>query len=308
MNALPDLNTLSLADLYSELSSTGLVERLLRLAYDEDLVGKHASGDITSKCWGAADRTLRTQMTLREPACIGGLAALSDLCVIFAPGVQLESVATDSERYEAGAPLAVLSGPASQILQLERPMLNLISRLSGIATLTRNYAELADPVRVLDTRKTTPGLRALEKYAVRCGGGYTHRMGLLDAVLLKDNHLAGCAEHELAALVREAARRAREDRPLRFIEVEVDSINQLEALLTLEDGVVDIVLLDNMPADVLGRAVGLRDRAGSRVLLEASGGVLLETIGAIAQSGVDRISVGALTHSATSIDIGLDAV
>ena len=308
MNSLPDLNLLSLPDLYSEFSSTGLIERLLRLAYDEDLVGAGVSGDITSISWGAASGSCTTQMTLREPATIAGLASIPDMCRVFAPDVRFEFLAQDSEQHPAGAPIATLTGPASQTLQLERPMLNLISRLSGIATLTKKYADLAHPVRVLDTRKTTPGLRVLEKYAVRCGGGLTHRMGLHDAVLLKDNHLAACTIHELPARVRDAAARARASRRVRFVEVEVDSLDQFAALLSLEEGVIDIVLLDNMPPPMLEQAVAMRESAESAVLLESSGGVSPDTIGAIACTGIDRISVGALTHSAISIDIGLDTI
>ncbi len=308
MNALIDLNSLSLDELYRELGATGLVERLLRLAHDEDLVGAGVSGDITSRCWGEADGMMSARVMLREPATIAGLVTLPDLIAVFAPDVDVSIDASDSDTLDAGAPLATLTGPASQLLRMERPMLNLISRLSGIATLTHRYADRAAPVKVLDTRKTTPGLRVFEKYAVRCGGGYMHRMGLHDAVLLKDNHLASCAPDELAKRVRDAAVRARADRSLRFVEVEVDTLDQLDRLLTLEAGVVDIVLLDNMPAEVLVEAVEMRNNSAPGVLLEASGGVSLETIGRIAASGVDRISVGALTHSAVSVDIGLDAI
>jgi len=166
--------------------------------------------------------------------------------------------------------------------------------------------------KLLDTRKTTPGLRVLEKYAVRCGGGFCHRLGLHDAVLIKDNHLAGLTPTEVAARVGEAAERAAKLRAggakINFFEVEVDTLEQFDALLTLPAGKIDFVLLDNMPPAMLAQAVAKRDAAGLPILLEASGGVNLESIGEIAKSGVDRISVGGLTHQAVSIDIGLDAV
>ena len=306
MSALPDLNRLSLVALYRELEKTGLIDRLFRLAHDEDLVGA-AKGDITSICWGAASRELRADLVAREAMVVAGLATLDGLCGVFAPDVSTELYAKEGDRVDRGTVLATLGGPSDQVLRLERTMLNLIGRLSGIATLASQYAERAAPVGVLDTRKTTPGLRVLEKYAVRCGGGLTHRMGLHDAVLLKDNHLASVKAGELAACVREAAARARGDRALRFVEVEVDALEQLRELLTLDAGVVDIVLLDNMRPAMLEEAVRMRDEAGSPVLLEASGGVTLETISGIAATGVDRISVGALTHQAVSVDVGLDA-
>ena len=206
-------------------------------------------------------------------------------------------------------------GPRS-LLSGERIFLNLIGRLSGIATLTRRYVEAiaGSGARIYDTRKTTPGWRRLEKYAVRLGGGHNHRTGLYDAILIKDNHLALGAAGQGAAHLSpaQAVRRARElvesmaaaqsGEPL-IVEVEVDTLEQLA--MVLGEG-PDIVLLDNMPPDVLTQAVDLRDRVAPGIELEASGGVTLETVARIAATGVERISVGALTHSAGSLDVGLD--
>jgi nicotinate-nucleotide pyrophosphorylase (carboxylating) len=161
--------------------------------------------------------------------------------------------------------------------------------------------------RLYDTRKTTPGLRVLEKYAVRCGGGMCHRIGLFDAVLIKDNHIAGVGLAELAGVVSGAARKARaERRELQFVEVEVDSLDQLERVLTLERGVVDIVLLDNMGPPELRRAVQMRDASKCEPELEASGGVALQSVRAIAETGVERISAGTLTHGAVWMDVAMD--
>jgi len=193
------------------------------------------------------------------------------------------------------------------VLTFERTLLNLVSRLCGIATRTATFVATAGGgALVTDSRKTTPGLRRFEKYAVACGGGYLHRLGLDDAVMYKDNHLAAVPEADLAAALSDAIRRARADRPLRFTCVEVDRLDQLDVVLGLDAGLVDIVLLDNMDPDTLREAVSRRDAAGSRVVLEASGGVTLETIAAIAATGVERIAVGSITHGATWLDIGLD--
>lgn len=197
----------------------------------------------------------------------------------------------------------------------ERTLLNLLSRLSGIATLTRTYDRAMrskGEVRasLFDTRKTTPGLRVLEKYAVRCGGGRCHRIGLYDAVLIKDNHIEGVALDKLTAWVESAATRAARLRPAaRFFEVEVDSLAQLEQVLFARLGkhpAVDIVLLDNMTPETLKMAVRWRDALSPEVQLESSGGINLHTIAGVARAGVDRISVGALTHSAPIVDLGLD--
>jgi nicotinate-nucleotide pyrophosphorylase (carboxylating) len=229
--------------------------------------------------------------------------------------------AQDGDRVSRGAPLAEISGPARSLLVAERPLLNFLGHLSGIATLARRYVDAVagTRARIYDTRKTLPGFRRLEKYAVRMGGASNHRLGLFDGVLIKDNHLAQGAEMSGAARYSppEAVRRAREfvqerivAEPQRrahweamLVEVEVDRLEQLDAVLPERP---DVVLLDNMPAEVLREAVRRRDAAAPDVELEASGGVNLSTVRGLAESGVERISVGGLTHSAHWWDVGLD--
>jgi len=220
----------------------------------------------------------------------------------------------DGERFVSQQPIATLSGETRDLLTCERTILNFLGRLFGIATITDRYvAKIAGTkARVYDTRKTTPGWRRLEKYAVRCGGGRNHRLGLFDGILIKDNHLA-CRASQVGKLLDpgEAVQLAKafiisgayrfEQPPM--IEIEIDRVSQLESALR---AFPDIVLLDNMNCDSLKDCVALRDRISPSVELEASGGVNLETIGNIALTGVDRISVGALTHSATNLDLGLD--
>ncbi len=321
-----DLNTLPLPDLYRRLVETGLVARLLELARDEDrlgILGVSRHGDVTSTAAPLAGRSTTARIVARQPANVAGLAVIPDLIRTFDAErtVSLTTHFADGQPVAAGDALATLSGELQTILQIERPLLNLLARLTGVATLTARFlhamnqpptaapdhaAASSHTAGLYDTRKTTPGLRALEKYAVRCGGGRSHRFNLADAILLKDNHLAGLADHELAAFVQNAADRARADRSLRFVQVEADRLEQLDAVLTLPAGLVDIVLLDNMKSDRLREACRRRDRHNPTLELEASGGVNLRNIAEIARTGVDRISVGALTHQATSVDLGLD--
>lgn len=297
--------------LLAEGRASGLVRRLLELARDEDL---GPSGDVTGQATIPADRRGRYRVVPRAPAVLSGLGFLPDLSAIFAPSVRVDLAAADGDRVSPGQTVATLDGPVRDILALERTMLNLICRLSGVATRTAEFVAAMGPrpngrPDLCDTRKTTPGLRIFEKYAVRCGGGRSHRLGLHDAVLIKDNHLVGAAPQELPGIVETAIRRAHELRPhgLKFCEVEVDTLAQFEALLRRPPSGLGIVLLDNMGVPDLKSAVGMRDRAGSGLLLEASGGVNLHTVREIADTGVDRISVGSLTHGAVSIDFGLDA-
>lgn len=320
MNAAPygphepwtDLDSLSLPALFAELSRDGLVRRLLELARDEDLGPGLVRGDVTTLATEPATDRVTARLVCRSGGVMAGLQAVPLLIEVFGGTCSFEERAHDGAHVARGAVLGVLSGPARDALALERTLLNLVGRLSGVATLTAAYVRaLADGApgtraRVYDTRKTTPGLRMLEKYAVRCGGGESHRVGLYDAVLIKDNHLAGLGAQELATWVADAARRARTLRPLRFVEVETDTLDQARAILSIEPGLVDVLLLDNMGPPALAQAVRLRDEHAPTLLLEASGGVSLQTIGAIGATGVDRISVGALTHQATSIDLGLD--
>lgn len=305
-----DLNTLALPALFDELARTGHIRRLLELARDEDLGTGEARGDITTSVWSPPTERTRARLVARQPGIIAGLAAVPMLLELMAPTSRFSASHKDGTKAAAGATLGTLEGPTREVLALERTMLNLVGRLSGVATLTSRFVEAAGTAvraKVYDTRKTTPGLRVLEKYAVRCGGGFCHRLGLHDAVLVKDNHVAHVPLDRLAAHAAAAAARARLERPLRFMEIEADRLEQVHALLTIEPGLIDVILLDNMPPATVRDAVAMRDRTNPRMLLEASGGVRLETIRGIAETGVDRISVGALTHSAASLDLGLDS-
>jgi nicotinate-nucleotide pyrophosphorylase (carboxylating) len=285
------------------------LDRLIGIALDEDLAGK---GDSTSQSVVPARVSGRANLIARRPGVACGLEVLER--VSKAAGVELEiSLRTkDGERFARGDCLAIFSGDARGILLVERTCLNFLGRLCGIATLTARFVEVVagTRARIHDTRKTTPGWRRLEKYAVHCGGGVNHRMGLHDAILIKDNHLAMLARllKPGADVVGEAIRRAREwsaaqPGPPMLVQVEVDRLSQLRQALLLRP---DMILLDNMSLDLLGESVALRDDLAPGVLLEASGGVILETVRAIAETGVDRISVGALTHSAVNLDVGLD--
>ncbi|MDF1809115.1 MAG: carboxylating nicotinate-nucleotide diphosphorylase [Phycisphaerales bacterium] len=308
--SLRDFNAMGLPDFASYLRETGFVRRLIELACDEDLgIPPH---DWTGELMFAPDDKREVVMRSRSEGIVAGIEFLPDLVEVFDSQnqIQWESKIEDGEKIESGTELAWFSGNARVIVKLERTMLNLISRLSGIATLTNEYVSLVESTnaKVCDTRKTTPGLRVLEKYAVRCGGGTTHRMGLNDAVLIKDNHVAGMGANEFASRLQSIAKQVRDDAvDLWFVQVEVDSLEQLKSSLSADEGTVDIILLDNMSIDELNEAVDLRDVSGSSVLLEASGGITKSTIKNVATTRVDRISIGALTHQAQSLDIGLDA-
>ena len=273
---------------------TLLVEPIVRQALIEDL-GR--AGDITSDAIAPADRTARTVMASRQEGVVAGLEAAALAFRLMDPAIRVTTIIGDSERVAPGAKVATIEGPARGMLSAERVALNFVSRLSGIATATaRLVAAVAHTkARIVCTRKTTPLLRSLEKYAVRAGGGMNHRFGLDDAALIKDNHVA------IAGGVAEAIRRVRGHvGHLTKIEVEVDTLVQLEEALGAG---VDAVLLDNMSLDDLRRGVKM---IGGRAISEASGRVSLETAAAIAETGVDLISVGWLTHSAPILDIGLD--
>jgi nicotinate-nucleotide pyrophosphorylase (carboxylating) len=223
------------------------------------------------------------------------------------PGFHLEII--ESRFSDARTtPLLRIRGPLRSLLSAERVILNFLQHLSGVATQTQRYVRRVDGTgaKIYDTRKTTPGLRLLEKYAVRCGGGENHRMGLFDGLLVKDNHLAAVPIKELSAFLSGVIGQSRAEDPTRFVEVEVDTLDQLREVLKVE--AIDAILLDNMDCPAMTTAVEMRDRANrrGRTALEASGGVTLETVRPIALTGVERIAVGALTHSVTSLDIGLD--
>ena len=271
-----------------------LIEPIVRAALAEDL-GR--AGDITSAACLEPGAEISAVFTARSAGVIAGLACARLTMALLDPATRFDAVVTNGRTVAAGAVLARVEGDARAVLAGERVALNLLCRLSGVATLTAAYvAEVAGTrARIVDTRKTTPGLRALEKYAVRCGGGANHRFGLDDAILIKDNHVAACGG------VGEAVRRARAAvaHTVR-IEVEIDRLDQLDEAL---DARPDVIMLDNFSlADMMSAVKAV---AGA-VPLEASGGVTLVTVGAIAAAGVDLISVGALTHSAPILDIGLD--
>lgn len=277
---------------------------LARRARREDLGPDEL--DVSSVLFIPEDSEGSARFVAREPGVMAGIATLSALAAAYHHDLEVELLVGDGRRVEAGEALAVVAGPMRAVLAYERVALNLLRRLGGIATLTAACVAKCEGTRakILDTRKTTPTLRGLEKYAVACGGGVNHRMGLYDAVLLKDNHLARVPGEALGDRIAAAVERARGEFPsLKFIEVEVDALDQLAAVLPTG---VDIVLLDNMDADALRRAVKLRDETAPGVELEASGGVTLDTLRELAATGVDRLSIGALTHSAPSLDIALD--
>jgi len=273
-----------------------LIEPIVRAALIEDL---GPAGDVTSMACIDAKARLTANFVARGEGVLAGVACARLAFASLDRQVAFTTQATDGGGIAAGQRLARVEGDARAILAGERVALNLLSRLSGIASLTALYvAEVrGTKARIIDTRKTTPGLRALEKYAVRCGGGANHRFGLSDGILIKDNHVAARGG------VAQALHRARAHvGHMVKVEVEVDSLDQLRE--ALEAG-ADIVMLDNFALEDLRAAVAL---TAGRALLEASGGVRLDTARAIAQAGVDLISVGALTHSAPALDIGLDVV
>jgi len=278
------------------------IQRLIDAALSEDLGGnggiRSMAGDITSRAVIPEDAELEAVLTTREDVVVAGLDVALDVFRRLDPEAVLEPQVNDGDHAAAGTVLARIKGQAQALLTAERTALNFIQHLSGIATLTRAYVEKIDGTGcvLLDTRKTIPGLRALAKYATRMGGARNHRTGLHDGVLIKDNHVA------LAGGVGEAVARAR-NAGLLDIEVECDTLDQVRE--ALEAG-ADTLLLDNMDADTLRRAVALRNGANREVKLEASGGVTLENVRAIAETGVDFISVGRITQSAPAADMGLD--
>ncbi len=273
-----------------------LVAPVVRATLAEDL-GR--AGDVTAQACVPADAQLTADFVARRGGVVAGLSCIRLALAELDPSTTVHELTEDGQAVPAGTTLARVSGNARAILTAERTALNLIGRLCGIATLTQDFVDAVagTHARITDTRKTTPGLRALEKYAVRCGGGVNHRFGLDDAILIKDNHVAACGS------VGEAVRRAKAFAGhLMKVEVEVDSLLQLQEALGNDP---DVIMLDNFTLDDMREAVKL---VGGRVVLEASGGITLETVRGVAETGVDVISVGALTHSAKVLDIGLDAV
>ena len=275
------------------------VDRIVGAALDEDAPW----GDLTSETLIPADAMATAELVAREPGVLSGIDVFAAAFRLVDPRIAVEALVHDGESFDAGSTLARVEGPARGILRAERIGLNLLQRMSGIATLTAAYVAAAagTGARIVDTRKTTPGLRSLERQAVRDGGGRNHRRSLSDAVMAKDNHLAVLTAdgQDLAT----ALRAARERMPhTTHLEVEVDRLDLVEAVLA---GGADTVMLDNFGVDELRRGVEL---IAGRAVVEASGGVNLDTVAAIAATGVDVISVGALTHSVRSLDLGLDVV
>lgn len=278
-----------------------LVEPVVRLALAEDL-GR--AGDVTAMACIPEDARMTAAFVARKSGVLAGVDAVRLAVLALDPQARIDVRLNDGDALTPGAVLAVVEANARAFLSAERTALNLVGRLSGVATLTQAYVQAVKGTgaRIADTRKTTPGLRALEKHAVACGGGMNHRFGLDDAILIKDNHVAVCGG------AAEAVRRARAFAPhLMKVEVEVDGLDQLDDVLALidEGAAPDVIMLDNFSLADLRTAV---DRVAGRIVLEASGGVDLTTVRAIAETGVDVISVGALTHSAPVLDIGLDAL
>jgi nicotinate-nucleotide pyrophosphorylase (carboxylating) len=280
-----------------ELLRKGEIHRAVRAALAEDV----GSGDVTTLSTVPINVKAKAVMRAREPLVVAGLAFAESAFRQMSPRVKITWHAADGHRVGAGKPLLTVSGPARPILTGERVALNFVQRLSGVATLTSQFVETVKgtSARILDTRKTTPGWRTFEKYAVACGGARNHRHGLYDMVLIKDNHLAAL-RHESPNAIAAAVAGARARYPRLEVEVEADTLDQVE--MALQAG-ADFILLDNMDLARLRAAVRL---CRGRVKTEASGGVTLATVRAIANTGVDYISVGALTHSARAVDIGLD--
>jgi nicotinate-nucleotide pyrophosphorylase (carboxylating) len=288
--------------------------RILDLALREDL---GLQGDCTTEALVPEKALGRADVVVRQTGMLAGEVAIDATLARFSPRLKWSSQAHDGQALAPRQSIGSLEGPAWAILAVERPLLNMLGRLSGIASLTRRYVDAVagTPAGIYDTRKTTPGWRSLEKYAVRCGGGRNHRAGLFEAVLIKDNHLALGAElrpHGSGGYgPAEAVRKARQFFLQRWgdagrqmiVEIEVDTLAQLDEVLAADP---DLVLLDNMSPEMLREAVARRNGRGAAVELEASGGIDLGTVRAVAETGVERISVGAVTHSAAALDFGLD--
>ena len=273
------------------------IRRAVRLALAEDIGG----GDVTTLATVPPAARIKAVMRAREPLTVCGMEFAEAAFRQLSTAIKIKTLARDGQRVKAGARLLEISGPARAILTAERVALNFTQRLSGVATATARFvaAVHGTAAQILDTRKTTPGWRLFEKYAVVCGGGRNHRIGLYDMVLIKDNHLAalrGAKPNAIAAAVA----RARKKFPKLKVEVEADTLVQVAQAA---DAGADVILLDNMSLAQLRAAVKL---VAGRAKLEASGGVNLKTVRAIAKTGVDFISVGAITHSAPAVDIGLD--
>ncbi|MHC4617769.1 MAG: carboxylating nicotinate-nucleotide diphosphorylase [Planctomycetota bacterium] len=281
------------------------VRPLIRMAIEEDL----GRGDTTTQLLFRDDTVARANIISREEIVVCGMEVVREILKHYDEKLKLRIIVKDGESAYVGCKIGVIEGPLPSMLSAERVMLNFLQRLSGIATTTRKYVRAVQGTRarIYDTRKTTPGWRILEKYAVRCGGGYNHRLGLYDGILIKDNHLAQLGRNFQPKL-KKIIEQARKVKGAKFIAVEVDHVDdQLNYVLEIPG--IDIVLLDNMGQWQLKHAVDMRNEMCGRnrkPLLEASGNINLNNVSAIAQCGIDRIAVGEITHSARAVDIGLD--
>ncbi len=278
---------------------------IIKMAIEEDL----GQGDLTSELFFKDNTITKANVISREEIIVCGMPIVREILKCYDKKLKLKVHVGDGRVAHVGCKIATIEGPLCSMLSAERVMLNFLQKLSGIATTTDKYVQAVKgtKAKIYDTRKTTPGWRILEKYAVRCGGGYNHRLGLYDGILIKDNHLAQLGRNfqpKLKKIVGEA----RKVKGVKFIAVEVDHVDdQLNYVLEIRG--VDIVLLDNMGQWQLKHAVDMRNAMCGRKkkpLLEASGNITLQSVSAIAQCGIDRIAVGAITHSANAVDIGLD--
>ena len=278
------------------------VIKLIELALEEDL---GALGDITSHYFVSPTAMATGQFKAKEEGIIAGLEITEAICERIDPSIQRRRMRSEGERISPGEVILEWEGNARSILTAERTALNFLQRLSGVATKTRAFVSEVKHTncQVLDTRKTTPGWRLLEKEAVRAGGGQNHRMGLYDRAMIKDNHLV--SEHHLETL-QLGIQALNKDHPTVEVQLEADTLDQVQQFLTLKG--VDYLLLDNMTLGELRQAVNLRSQQDSSIKLEASGGITLETVKSVAETGVDFVSVGALTHSAVALDISLDFI
>jgi nicotinate-nucleotide pyrophosphorylase (carboxylating) len=278
---------------------------LIRMAVEEDL----GQGDTTSELFFKDDTIAKANVVSREEIIVCGMDVVREILKYYDKKLKLKVLVNDGESAHVGCRIGAIEGPLCSMLSAERVMLNFLQRLSGIATTTRKFVRAIQgtKAKIYDTRKTTPGWRILEKYAVRCGGGHNHRLGLYDGILVKDNHLAQLGRNFQPKL-RKIVCKARKVEGVKFVAVEVDHVDhQLNHVLKIPG--VDIVLLDNMGQWQLKHAVDMRNEMcgkSKRPLLEASGNITLSSVSAIAQCGIDRIAVGAITHSARAVDIALD--
>lgn len=276
---------------------------LIDLALLEDVGEDLKKGDVTSLYFVPEDKKSSAYIYAKADGVLAGMDVAIEVFRRVDAGIEIRQLKADGEEFCAGERILEIGGSARSILTAERTALNFLQRLSGVATQTRRYVERTKgtPAKVLDTRKTTPGWRALEKKAVVAGGGCNHRMGLYDRAMVKDNHLI--AQNQLEAL-QAAIDHLHDDRKGVEVEIEADTLEQVQAFLGLND--VDYILLDNMGNETMRKAVQLRDECSSSISLEASGGITLDTIAGVAATGVDFISVGALTHSALALDLSLE--